>query len=231
MQNEARLLHVTGTVQGVGFRPFIYQLAKFHRLSGHVKNLGNHVEILIEGKKANLESFLNDLPEKKPPLARITNIEINTVSFSGCPEFVIIQSEPGTFENSIIPPDTAICEECRLEIFDPSSRYYHYPFAVCTNCGPRYTTVRALPYDRENTTMADFPLCRECEVEYTDPLNRRHHAQRVMKQLQKLLTFSSRAQFFLSRGSEVFISSAMPERKSPCRSLEGDLGVRSSLSR
>ena len=179
MQNEARLLHVTGTVQGVGFRPFIYQLAKFHRLSGHVKNLGNHVEILIEGKRANLERFLSDLPDKKPPLARITEIKISKVSFSGCPEFIIIQSEPGTFENSIIPPDTAICEECRLEIFDPSSRYYHYPFTVCTNCGPRYTTVRALPYDRENTTMADFPLCRECEVEYTDPLNRRHHAQPV----------------------------------------------------
>lgn len=179
MQNEARLLHVTGTVQGVGFRPFIYQLAKFHRLSGHVKNLGNHVEILIEGNKVNLERFLHDLPEKKPPLARITEIKINTVSFSGCSEFIIIQSEPGTFENSIIPPDTAICEKCMLEIFDPSSRYYHYPFTVCTNCGPRYTTVRALPYDRENTTMSDFPLCRECEGEYTDPLNRRHHAQPV----------------------------------------------------
>jgi len=179
MQNEARLLHVTGTVQGVGFRPFIYQLAKFHRLSGYVKNLGNHVEILIEGKRLDLESFLSDLPEKKPPLARIKEIKVNTVSFSGFPEFIIIQSEQGTFENSIIPPDTAICEECRLEIFDPSSRYYHYPFTVCTNCGPRYTTVRTLPYDRENTSMADFPLCRECEVEYTDPLNRRHHAQPV----------------------------------------------------
>lgn len=168
---------MTGTVQGVGFRPFIYQLAKSHRLSGYVKNLGNHVEILIEGKRVNLESFLNDMPEKKPPLARIKEVKINTVSFSGFLEFIIIQSEQGTFENSIIPPDTAICEECRMEIFDPSSRYYHYPFAVCTNCGPRYTTVRTLPYDRENTTMADFPLCGECEVEYTDPLNRRHHAQ------------------------------------------------------
>ncbi|WP_440946894.1 carbamoyltransferase HypF [Methanosarcina sp. T3] len=179
MQNEARLLHVTGTVQGVGFRPFIYRLAKSHRLSGYVKNLGNHVEILIEGKRANLESFITDLPEKKPPLARIKEIKIDTVSFSDLPEFIIIQSELGTFEDSIIPPDTAICEECLMEIFDPSSRYYHYPFTVCTNCGPRYTTVRTLPYDRENTSMADFPLCGECEVEYTDPFNRRHHAQPV----------------------------------------------------
>lgn len=179
MKNQARILHVTGTVQGVGFRPFIYQLAKAHRLSGYVKNLGNHVEILIEGDGEDVQDFLDDLPEKKPPLARIKETKVDTVPFSGYSEFIIIHSEPGKFENSIIPPDTAICEQCRSEIFDPSSRYYHYPFTVCTNCGPRYTTVRTLPYDRENTTMVDFPLCKECEIEYTDPLNRRHHAQPV----------------------------------------------------
>lgn len=179
MKNQARLLHVTGTVQGVGFRPFIYQLAKAHRLSGYVKNLGNHVEILIEGDGEKVQNFLDDLPVKKPPLARIKEIKVDTVPFSGYSEFIIIHSEPGKFENSIIPPDTAICEQCRSEIFDPSSRYYHYPFTVCTNCGPRYTTVRTLPYDRENTTMVDFPLCGECEVEYIDPFNRRHHAQPV----------------------------------------------------
>ncbi|AKB77099.1 [NiFe] hydrogenase metallocenter assembly protein HypF [Methanosarcina horonobensis HB-1 = JCM 15518] len=170
---------MTGTVQGVGFRPFIYRLAKAHGLSGYVKNLGNHVEVLIEGERADIQNFLIDLPEKKPPLARIKEIKVKTITFSGFQEFIIVHSEPGIFENSIIPPDTAICEECRLEIFDPSSRYYHYPFTVCTNCGPRYTTVRTLPYDRENTTMADFPLCEQCEVEYTDPLNRRYHAQPV----------------------------------------------------
>lgn len=179
MQNEARLLHVTGTVQGVGFRPFIFQLAKVHRISGYVKNLGNHVEILIEGEKVDIQNFLNDLPDKKPPLARVKETKVNIVPFSGCSGFIIIRSEPGAFENSIIPPDTAICEKCRLEIFNPSSRYYHYPFTVCTNCGPRYTTVRELPYDRENTTMADFPLCRGCQEEYTNPFNRRHHAQPV----------------------------------------------------
>ncbi|HIH74519.1 MAG TPA: carbamoyltransferase HypF, partial [Methanosarcina sp.] len=128
MQNEARLLHVTGTVQGVGFRPFIYRLAKAHRLSGYVKNLGNHVEILIEGERVNIQNFLNDLPEKKPPLARVKEMKVKNIFFSGYPEFIIIHSERGSFENSIIPPDTAICEECQLEIFDSSSRYYHYPF-------------------------------------------------------------------------------------------------------
>ncbi len=179
MQNEARLLHVTGTVQGVGFRPFIYQLAKAHGLFGYVKNLGNHVEILIEGCPASLERFLAELPEKKPPLAKVTEIKLKNVPVSGSSKFIIVPSESGVFENSIIPPDTAICEDCKSEIFDPSSRYYHYPFTVCTNCGPRYTTVRRLPYDRENTTMEDFPLCPECEAEYTDPLNRRYHAQPV----------------------------------------------------
>lgn len=179
MQNEARLLHITGTVQGVGFRPFIYQLAKAHRLFGYVKNLGNYVEILIEGNQESLDNFLKDLPEKKPPLAKITEINLKNVPFSGYSKFIIVPSESGVFENSIIPPDTAICEQCRSEIFNPSSRYYHYPFTVCTNCGPRYTTVRTLPYDRENTTMVDFPLCLECEKEYTDPLNRRYHAQPV----------------------------------------------------
>ena len=179
MQNEARLLHVTGTVQGVGFRPFIYQLAKAHGLFGYVKNLGNHVEILIEGCPASLERFLAELPEKKPPLAKVTEIKLKNVPVSGSSKFIIVPSESGVFENSIIPPDTAICEDCKSEIFNPSSRYYHYPFTVCTNCGPRYTTVRRLPYDRENTTMKDFPLCPECEAEYTDPLNRRYHAQPV----------------------------------------------------
>lgn len=179
MQNEARLLHITGIVQGVGFRPFIYQLAKVHGLFGYVKNLGNYVEVLIEGNKESLDKFVKELPEKKPPLAKVKEIKTKNVHFSGYSKFIIVPSESGVFENSIIPPDTAICEQCRSEIFDPSSRYFHYPFTVCTNCGPRYTTVRTLPYDRENTTMADFPLCPECEIEYTDPLNRRYHAQPV----------------------------------------------------
>ena len=126
-----------------------------------------------------LKILFRDLSEKKPPLAKITEIKSKNVPFSAYSKFLIVPSESGVFENSIIPPDTAICEDCKSEIFVPSSRYYHYPFTVCTNCGPRYTTVRTLPYDRENTTMAAFPLCAKCKSEYNDPLNRRYHAQPV----------------------------------------------------
>ncbi|AKB60506.1 carbamoyltransferase HypF [Methanosarcina mazei] len=209
MQNESRLLHITGIVQGVGFRPFIYQLAKANGLSGYVKNLGNYVEILIEGDRECLDNFLKELPEKKPPLAKITELRTKNVPFSGYSGFIIVPSESGVFENSIIPPDTAICEQCRSEIFDPSSRYYHYPFTVCTNCGPRYTTVRTLPYDRENTTMADFPLCPECEKEYTDPLNRRYHAQPVCcPKCGPEIWLSDREGNVLSRGYEAITSAS-----------------------
>lgn len=179
MQNEARLIHVTGTVQGVGFRPFVYRLAKAHRLSGYVKNLGNIVEIFAEGQRADLAAFLEALPLKKPPLARISSLDSEKVAVCGHSEFSILHSECAVTEDSIIPPDSSICKACLSEILNPTSRYYHYPFTVCTNCGPRYTTVRALPYDREHTTMADFPLCGDCNIEYTDPANRRYHAQPV----------------------------------------------------
>lgn len=222
MQNEARLLHVTGTVQGVGFRPFIYQLAKAHGLFGYVKNLGNYVEILIEGSPESLEIFLKELPEKKPPLAKVTEIRSKNVPFSGYSKFVIVPSESGVFENSIIPPDTAICEDCKSEIFDPSSRYYHYPFTVCTNCGPRYTTVRKLPYDRENTTMADFPLCPECQVEYTDPLNRRYHAQPVCcKKCGPEIWLSDPEGNVLARGYEAIAEASDFLQKGSILSLKG----------
>ena len=222
MQNEARFLHVTGTVQGVGFRPFIYQLAKAHGLFGYVKNLGNHVEILIEGSPESLEKFLKELPEKKPPLAKVTEIRSKNVPFSGYSKFVIVPSESGVFENSIIPPDTAICEDCKSEIFDPSSRYYHYPFTVCTNCGPRYTTVRKLPYDRENTTMADFPLCPECQVEYTDPLNRRYHAQPVCcKKCGPEIWLSDPEGNVLARGYEAIAEASDSLQQGSILSLKG----------
>lgn len=179
MQNEARLIHVIGTVQGVGFRPFVYRLAKAHRLSGYVKNLGNIVEIFAEGQRPDLEAFLVGLPLKKPPLARITGLDSKKVPVRNPSEFSILHSECAVTEDSIIPPDSSICKACLSEILNPASRYYHYPFTVCTDCGPRYTTVRALPYDREHTTMADFPLCGDCNIEYTDPGNRRYHAQPV----------------------------------------------------
>lgn len=179
MQKEARLLQVSGTVQGVGFRPFVYRLAKAHGLYGYVKNLGNHVEILIEGQQKNLLNFQEELQQSPPPLARILKLKVKKIHFSSYSDFFIETSDSGETMNSIIPPDTAVCEACRAEIFDPTSRYYHYPFTVCTNCGPRYTTVFSLPYDREHTSMRDFPLCSQCLPEYTDPENRRYHAQPV----------------------------------------------------
>ncbi|MDD2439172.1 MAG: carbamoyltransferase HypF [Methanosarcinaceae archaeon] len=179
MQNEARLIHVTGTVQGVGFRPFVYRLAKAYGLSGYVKNLGHIVEIEAEGQKSELRAFLKTLPLKKPPLAQISGLNSKKVPFRGYSDFSILHSEAAQTEDSIIPPDSSLCRTCLSEILDPTSRYYHYPFTVCTNCGPRYTTVQTLPYDREHTTMEAFPLCDECNKEYKDPANRRYHAQPV----------------------------------------------------
>ncbi|MBN2488608.1 MAG: carbamoyltransferase HypF [Methanosarcinaceae archaeon] len=179
MEIGSMKINVTGTVQGVGFRPFIYRLAVEHSLRGYVKNLGNNVEIIIEGEGDAIESFLEDIVVKKPPLSFIDRIETNTVPVAGFTDFSILSSEKGAVANSIIPPDTAICPDCLGEMLDESNRRYHYPFTVCTNCGPRYTTVRTLPYDRENTTMIDFPLCNECNQEYTVPSDRRYHAQPV----------------------------------------------------
>ena len=179
MQTECKKFNITGVVQGVGFRPFIYRFAKKYNLHGYVKNLGNNVEIVVEGRGKDIDEFLYDLTIHNPPLSSIGSIKTTVIRECGFTDFSILDSEKGSFANSIIPPDTAICSECMGEMFDPNNRRYHYPFTVCTNCGPRYTTVQALPYDRENTTMADFPLCPDCNREYTAQLDRRYHAQPV----------------------------------------------------
>lgn len=176
--SKCEKLHIYGIVQGVGFRPFVYRLAHEHGLSGYVLNFGNGVEVLIEGDDGRTDGFLHDLKTKKPPLSRIDRIEIETVPRINFNDFTIRRSEKSDRTgSSIIPPDTRICDECLGEMFDPNNRRYRYPFTVCTNCGPRYTTVSYLPYDRENTTMADFPLCELCNEEYTSPMDRRYHAQ------------------------------------------------------
>jgi len=179
MQTECKKINVTGIVQGVGFRPFVYRLAAEHNLFGYVKNLGNNVEIVVEGGRETIEQFRHDLDVKKPPLSRIDGMKTKAVHETGFTDFLILPSGKGFAANSIIPPDTAICPECLGEMLDPDNRRYRYPFTVCTNCGPRYTTVRTLPYDRENTTMIDFPLCTQCSREYTAPYDRRYHAQPV----------------------------------------------------
>jgi hydrogenase maturation protein HypF len=175
-------VNVTGIVQGVGFRPFIYRIAVRNGLAGYVRNRGDAgVEILLEGSEQNVQSFLRDLKQKKPPLAQIYTV--TTTPLKGENEhakFAIVKSsEEAEHPGSVIPPDIAICNDCLRELRDPKDHRFEYFFITCTNCGPRFTIIERLPYDRENTTMREFPMCGYCQKEYDDPLNRRFHAQTV----------------------------------------------------
>ena len=174
-------LMVSGVVQGVGFRPFIYRIAKRYSLKGYVRNLGDAgVEIVISGRSENVEKFIHAMVHEAPPLARVEGIRKEDVKEDGFSEFIIYPSESsGAGGNSVIPPDVAICDDCLRELFDPENPRYMYPFIVCTNCGPRFSIIESLPYDRERTSMRDFPMCEFCEGEYRDPLNRRYHAEPV----------------------------------------------------
>ncbi len=175
-------INVTGIVQGVGFRPFVYRIAVRNGLTGYVRNRGDAgVEILLEGEEQSIQNFLRDLREKKPPLAQIHNIITTTLAGKNEHEkFTITKSsEKAELSGSVIPPDIAICNECLQELRDPKDPRYEYFFITCTNCGPRFTIIERLPYDRENTTMREFPMYGFCQKEYADPLNRRFHAQTV----------------------------------------------------
>ncbi|MDH5795649.1 MAG: carbamoyltransferase HypF, partial [Candidatus Bathyarchaeota archaeon] len=175
-------IKVSGIVQGVGFRPFIYRIAVKNRLVGHVRNRGDAVvDIVVEGKENNVKNFLRELKAKKPPLARIYETTTKFVEDKGEFErFSILESSKEVeLSGSVIPPDVSICNECLSELRDPRNQRYNYFFITCTNCGPRYTVITRLPYDRSNTTMQDFAMCRFCNREYKDPSNRRFHAQTV----------------------------------------------------
>ena len=177
-----RRIRVTGIVQGVGFRPFIYRTAVRNDLNGYVKNQGDAgVEILLEGRKENIEKFFEDLKSNSPPLAKIYEVITLPSKEIGKKERFVIEesSEETEVAGSIIPPDIAICNECLDELRQPENPRREYFFITCTNCGPRYTIIDRLPYDRENTTMQDFPMCSFCRDEYKNPLNRRFHAQTV----------------------------------------------------
>ncbi len=170
------LVRVTGVVQGVGFRPFVYGLATDLGLSGHVGNDVQGVFIEVQGER--VEEFLRRLVEELPPLAAVTGVQVTDLPLVAEQEFRIVASGSDSGSGSTsIPPDTATCDDCLAELRDPADRRFGYPFIACTNCGPRYTMVTGLPYDRANTSMADFPLCADCEAEYTDPRSRRYHAQ------------------------------------------------------
>ena len=179
---ETKQILVEGIVQGVGFRPFVYRIATEASLNGYVRNLGNVVEIILQGSHQDMEEFLFNLQNKLPPIAKINNIETRDLNeedekFSSYTDFTIKESADDFAGTSVIPPDVAICDNCLEEINDPQNRRYKYPFNACTDCGPRFTVIEKVPYDRDNTTMEDFPLCDECEIEYTNPLDRRYHAE------------------------------------------------------
>ncbi|KGP63347.1 carbamoyltransferase [Legionella norrlandica] len=175
MKLERLQISIKGQVQGVGFRPCVYRLAKQMGFTGFVQN--NTSGVLIEIQGQYLSGFIPKLKEQLPPLAKISTIQsislpINPDEYS----FTILDSERGKAE-TLITPDVCICSECLSELFDPQSRYYRYPFLNCTHCGPRFTITRSLPYDRSQTSMSPFPLCQFCKIDYSDPENRRYHAQ------------------------------------------------------
>ena len=181
MKNMTERLKVTirGAVQGVGFRPFIYRLATEMDLRGWVLNSSQGVFIAVEGERPVLETFLLRLEREKPPHAIVQSLEFSFLDPVGYPDFVIRHSEEAGEKTVLILPDIATCPECRCEVGDPTDRRYRYPFTNCTHCGPRFTIIRALPYDRPNTSMAHFTLCTDCRREYENPLDRRFHAQPV----------------------------------------------------
>lgn len=175
---ERVLIHIHGVVQGVGFRPFIHRLAASLSVRGTIKNTSSGVELELEGDRSSLERFLTELPLRAPKLAVIERVESaffpDTKGFEG---FSILPSRTEESRNTLISPDIGICDDCLHELLDPADRRYRYPFINCTNCGPRFTIIKDVPYDRAKTSMSAFPMCPDCDREYHDIENRRYHAQ------------------------------------------------------
>lgn len=172
-------LEIKGVVQGVGFRPFVYCVAKKFNLSGFVGNESSGVFVEVEGEETKLLEFVEYLKTNAPPLSHVSEITKQTIEILNDKNFQIIESESHETDFTLISPDISICEDCLTELFDPNDRRYHYPFINCTNCGPRFTITKTVPYDRPNTTMSAFTMCEACRVEYENPLDRRFHAQPI----------------------------------------------------
>lgn len=175
-------IHVTGIVQGVGMRPFVYREAMAHGICGWVLNAGDGVHIEAHALAGALDAFVAALSEHAPVAARVEHVEVVDLAANGWDAaneegFRIVASQDQTAHTTLVSPDIAICDDCLRELFDPADRRYHYPFINCTNCGPRFTIIRSLPYDRAATSMDRFPMCPECAAEYANPLDRRFHAQ------------------------------------------------------
>ncbi|MCX7021325.1 MAG: Sua5/YciO/YrdC/YwlC family protein, partial [bacterium] len=172
-------VHVTGTVQGVGFRPFVFRLARELGLAGFVLNDASGVWVEAQGPAGTLDGLVRRLSDDAPPLARVNNVEAGEIPEAAGTAFTIRESPISGGEMTLVSPDVATCADCRAEIADPADRRHRYPFTNCTNCGPRFTIIKNLPYDRPLTTMAGFGLCPDCAREYSDPADRRFHAQPV----------------------------------------------------
>ena len=175
-------IHVTGIVQGVGMRPFVYREAMAHGICGWVLNAGDGVHIEAHAPADALDAFVAALSEHAPAAARVEHVEVVGLAANGWDAaneqgFRIVASQDQTAHTTLVSPDIATCDDCLRELFDPADRRYHYPFINCTNCGPRFTIIRSLPYDRAATSMDCFPMCPSCAAEYADPLDRRFHAQ------------------------------------------------------
>ncbi len=175
--NQRVAITIRGAVQGVGFRPFIYRLATNLRLNGWVSNSSRGVRIEVEGEKPELDAFIIRIHGEKPPRATIQGMEFSFLDPVCYGAFEIRPSDPCGEKTALIVPDIATCDECLAEVFDPANRRYLYPFTNCTNCGPRFSIIESLPYDRPNTSMKKFVMCSDCQDEYNDPANRRFHAQ------------------------------------------------------
>ncbi len=202
-KNERYKISVSGIVQGVGFRPFIYRLAKQHGLSGFVTNTTSGVMIEAEGLATQLDSFLHDIQNTPPPLAKIDSIASESTSLVGEREFTVHASAVHGNVTTLIAPDMAICKDCLAEMFSVTDRRHLYPFINCTNCGPRYTIIDRLPYDRKNTSMHSFTMCGQCQREYDDPADRRFHAQpNACPQCGPEVFLTSRDGEVLARGGE-----------------------------
>ncbi|HSW31828.1 MAG TPA: carbamoyltransferase HypF [Longimicrobiales bacterium] len=170
-------LRIRGVVQGVGFRPFVHRLALRHGVRGWVKNEAGSVHILAEGEDASLEAFVQGLRSDAPPLARIDGMEVAPAAWTGADAFQVLGSDLAPRGRLPVSPDVALCAACAAELHDPSDRRFRYPFITCTDCGPRFTVIEAMPYDRERSTMSAFAQCPECLREYKDPTDRRYHSQ------------------------------------------------------
>ena len=176
---DRRSIKVTGIVQGVGFRPFVFDLCKKLGLSGFVRNEAGGVLIEVEGECRSIDRFMSELTSNPPPLARIDQIQTLAEIPTGDRGFRIDASRVDSAGQVFISPDVATCDDCLRELFDPADRRDRYPFLNCTNCGPRLTICREAPYDRERTTMDRFVMCPACRAEYDDPHDRRFHAQPI----------------------------------------------------